>query len=130
MRRTRATGRPTDSELEILQVLWRRGASTVRDVHDELKDKTGTGYTTILKILQIMHTKGLVTRKDDQRTHIYAPAAPEKEAKQGLVRDLIDRAFEGSASDLVMRAIDAKRPNADELAEIRRALEELEKGEA
>jgi predicted transcriptional regulator len=130
MRRTRATGRPTDGELEILQVLWRRGPCTVRDVHDELKDKTGTGYTTVLKILQIMHTKGIVTRQDDQRTHIYAAAAPENEAKKTLVRDLIDRAFEGSASDLVMRAMDAKKPNATELAEIRRALEELEKGES
>lgn len=126
-RRSRTSGRPTDGELEILQVLWRRGPSTVREVHEELREQTGTGYTTILKLLQIMHVKGLVERKDDQRTHIYTASQEESKAKSGLVKDMIDRVFDGSASSLVMRAMDAKKPDKAELAEIRKALEELER---
>ncbi len=126
-RRSRSSGRPTDGELEILQVLWRRGPSTVREVHEELREQTGTGYTTILKLLQIMHVKGLVERKDDQRTHIYTAAQEESKAKSGLVQDMIDRVFDGSASSLVMRAMDAQKPDKAELAEIRKALEELER---
>ncbi len=121
-----STPRPTDAELAILRVLWRRGPSTVKEVHDELDRRSPTGYTTTLKQLQIMAEKGLVTRDESQRAHLYASHLPEEQTQSQLVGDLLDRAFEGSASRLVMRALSSRPASAEELAEIRDLLDQLE----
>ena len=115
--------RPTDAELAILRVLWRRGPSTVRQVHEELGEETG--YTTVLKLMQIMAEKGLVTRDESERTHVYKARLPEEETQKQLVTDLLERAFSGSASKLVMQALSAKKASAKELAEIRKLLNEI-----
>jgi BlaI family penicillinase repressor len=120
------TPRPTDAELAILRVLWRRGASTVKDVHEELARRFPAAYTTTLKQLQIMTDKGLVTRDESQRAHLYTARLPEEQTQSQLVGDLLDRAFEGSASRLVMRALAARPASAEELTEIRRLLDQLE----
>ena len=120
------TPRPTDAELAILRVLWRRGASTVKDVHEELARRFPAAYTTTLKQLQIMAEKGLVTRDESQRAHLYTTRLPEEQTQSQLVGDLLDRAFEGSASRLVMRALSSRPASAEELAEIRRLLDHLE----
>ena len=122
--------RPTDAELAILRVLWRRGPSTVRQVMDELNRQQPTGYTTVLKMLQIMTDKGLVEREEAGRLHIYKPAQTESETQRQLLSDLLDRAFNGSARQLVLQALSAKPAAPEELAEIRRLLDQLEKGEA
>lgn len=119
--------RPTPAELEILRALWRRGPSTVREVHEGLGRHTG--YTTVLKLLQIMADKGLVTRDEKERAHVYAARVPEAETQRQLVRDLLDRAFGGSAAKLVMHALSAKKTSAAEIARIRRLLDEIEGGE-
>jgi predicted transcriptional regulator len=119
--------RPTEAELAILRVLWERGPSTVRDVQQALKDQRGTGYTTALKLLQIMTEKGLVRRDDRQRTHVYEAVLPAEATQRQLVRDLLDRAFGGSARQLVMQALSAERASKADLAEIRKLLETLEK---
>jgi BlaI family transcriptional regulator, penicillinase repressor len=118
--------RPTDSELSILRVLWRLGPSTVRRVQEELNQNQTTGYTTVLKLLQIMNEKGLVNRDERERTHIYEAAVPEEETKQQLVTDLLKRAFGGSARQLVLHALSAKKASRKELAQIRRLLDEME----
>lgn len=118
--------RPTDAELAILRVLWRRGASTVKDVHEELARRFPAAYTTTLKQLQIMTDKGLVTRDESQRAHLYTARLPEEQTQSQLVGDLLDRAFEGSASRLVMRALASRPASAEELTEIRRLLDQLE----
>ena len=120
------TPRPTDAELAILRVLWRRGASTVKDVHEELARRFPAAYTTTLKQLQIMAEKGLVTRDESQRAHLYTARLPEEQTQGQLVGDLLDRAFEGSASRLVMRALASRPASAEELSEIRRLLDQLE----
>jgi predicted transcriptional regulator len=114
--------RPTDAELAILRVLWERGASTVRQVHDVLSRERPTAYTTALKLLQIMTEKGLVRRDETDRTHIYQARLTEEQTQRQLVRDLLDRAFAGSASKLVMQALAARRATPEELGEIRRLL--------
>ncbi len=116
--------RPTDSELAILRILWDRGPSTVRQVHDALADTRDTGYTTTLKLMQIMADKGLVRRNESARTHVYAAAAPEAHTQRQLVRDLVDRAFGGSAAALVMQALNAEGATPDELREIRKLLDD------
>ncbi|HEX8558779.1 MAG TPA: BlaI/MecI/CopY family transcriptional regulator [Pyrinomonadaceae bacterium] len=121
--------RPTDAELEILKVLWRRGPSTVREVFETLGESRTTGYTTVLKFMQIMAEKGLVVRDESERAHRYEPAAPEDETQRRLVGDLLRKAFDGSAKKLVMQALSAERASAEELDEIRRMLDELERGE-
>lgn len=121
-----ATPLPTDAELGILQVLWRRGASTVRDVKEELEREREVGYTTVLKLLQIMFEKGLVERDESERSHRYTAAVAETATERRLVGDLIDRGFSGSAGRLVLRALSARKASADELAEIRRLIDELE----
>ena len=126
--RSKTTVRPTDGELEILRVLWENGPSTVRDVHESLGDSRRTGYTTVLKLLQIMTEKGLVRRDETERAHVYEARAPREETEGVLVGDLLDRAFAGSASALVLRALSAKKTSAQELAQIRRLLDELEGG--
>jgi BlaI family transcriptional regulator, penicillinase repressor len=121
--------RPTDAELAILRVLWSRGPSTVRQVHEAISRERETGYTTVLKLMQIMTEKGLVERDESERTHVYQARFTQEATQQRLVSDLLDKAFDGSASQLVMRALEAKPASADELAQIRRLLDELEGGE-
>ncbi|HEY0170602.1 MAG TPA: BlaI/MecI/CopY family transcriptional regulator [Pyrinomonadaceae bacterium] len=121
--------RPTDAELEILKVLWRRGPSTVREVFETLGENKTTGYTTVLKTMQIMAEKGLVVRDESERAHRYEPAAREDETQRRLVGDLLRKAFDGSAKNLVLQALSTERATAGELDEIRRMLDELERGE-
>ncbi len=121
--------RPTDAELAILRVLWRRGASTVRQVYEELSQERELGYTTVLKLMQIMTEKGLVERDETERTHIYQARLTQEQTQQQLVGDLLEKAFGGSASQLVMQALAARPASADELAKIRQMLDELEGGE-
>lgn len=118
--------RPTDAELAILRVLWERGPSTVRDVHDELNRHTATGYTTVLKLLQIMTEKGLVVRDETQRAHIYESRYSEQKTQRQLLSDLVDRAFGGSSAKLVMQALSGRKTNPDELTAIRTLLDRLE----
>jgi len=118
--------KPTDAELGILRILWTRGPSTVRDVATEM-GREGA-YTTVLKLLQIMTEKQLVTRNETARTHIYAAAHSETQMQQHLVTDLLDRAFDGSAATLVMRALSAKKTSAKDLAEIRKLLKSKQGG--
>ncbi len=120
------TPRPTDAELAILRVLWRRGPSTVRQVHEDLERRSLTGYTTILKLLQIMTEKGLVERDESERAHVYVARLPEEQTLGQLVGDLLDRAFEGSSSRLVMRALESRPATREELSEIRRMLDLME----
>ena len=120
--------RPTDAELAILRVLWRRGPSTVRQVHEELNLISPAGYTTALKMLQIMTEKGLVSRDESERSHVYEAALPEEETQKQLVSDLLERAFGGSARQLVLHALSVKRTSRRELAQIRELLDELEGG--
>jgi len=120
--------RPTDAELEILNVMWDQGACTVRQVHDVLSQHRDMGYTTILKIMQIMFEKGLVTRDDSQRSHVYRARQKEQTTQRMLLTDLMSRAFGGSTEKLVMQALSAKKASKEELAEIRRLLNELEGG--
>ena len=123
------TPRPTDAELAILRILWRRGPSTVRQVHEDLERRSATGYTTVLKLLQIMTEKGLVERDESERAHVYAARLPEEQTLGQLVGDLLDRAFEGSSSRLVMRALESRPATREELAEIRRMLDSMEGGD-
>lgn len=118
--------RPTDAELAILRVLWNLGPSTVREVHDELTKSQTTGYTTVLKLMQIMTEKGLVTRDESQRAHVYRPHDSEQKTQRQLVGHLLDRAFEGNASKLVMQALSTQRASKDDLAAIRQLLDEIE----
>lgn len=122
----KATNRPTDAELGILRVLWQAGPSTVREVHAVLDKSTPTGYTTVLKQLQIMTDKGLVERDEAQRAHIYRAHSPREEVQRGLVGDLVDRAFNGSASQLVLQALSARPASARDVAAIRRLLDDME----
>jgi predicted transcriptional regulator len=125
---TRTPPRPTEAELEILRVLWERGPSTVRQVHEALAVARETGYTTTLKLMQIMADKGLVTRDESSRTHIYTPRASQESTQQQLVSDLVTRAFGGSAAELVLRALSAHTTSDDELAEIRKLIDEEREG--
>ena len=115
--------RPTDAELAILRILWDRGPSTVRQVHDILGLERQAAYTTALKTLQIMTEKGLVERDERDRTHIYRARLSEETTQRQLVRDLDDRAIGGSSSKLVMQALATKRASADELRDIRKAID-------
>ena len=121
--------RPTPAELEILRVLWERGPSTVREVHESFGRERATGYTTVLKLLQIMTEKGLVTRDEAARAHVYAARLPESDTQRQLVGDLLDRAFGGSALKLVMHALSARKASPGEIARIRRMLDDMEGGE-
>jgi BlaI family transcriptional regulator, penicillinase repressor len=120
--------RPTDAELEILRVLWQRGACTVREVQEALHQAKPTGYTTVLKMMQIMTDKGLVRRDERQRAHVYEPQLAREETQQQMVSDLLERVFNGSASSLVMQALATKKTSASELSEIRKMLDEVERG--
>src|SRR5580704_15138633 len=118
--------RPTDAELEILTVLWSRGATTVREVHETIAARKPTQYTTVLKTLQIMAEKGLVRRDETQRAHIYEAARPQEWTQQQLAGDLLQRAVKGSARSLLVGALAARKASKKELAEWRRRLEEGE----
>jgi predicted transcriptional regulator len=120
--------RPTAAELEILRALWSLGPSTVREVYERLNHTKPTGYTTVLKLMQIMAEKGLVARNEQQRAHVYEAACRQEDTQRQLVGDLVERAFGGSATQLVMQALAAKRATPEELAEIRRILDEFERG--
>ena len=122
----RQTPRPTDAELEILKVLWQRGPSTVREVHDVLNETKPTGYTTVLKLLQIMGEKGLVRRDEQQRAHVYEAELEQEQTERQLVGDMLERVFDGSAAKLVMRALATKKTNARVLTAIRQLLNEFE----
>jgi len=119
---------PTEAELAILNVLWERGPSTVREVTAALQKDRGTGYTTALKLLQIMTEKGLVKRDESTRTHIYQASRPAKATQGQLVTDLMQRAFGGSAHQLVMQALSSKQATRDELAEIQTLLDQMKRG--
>ena len=118
--------RPTDFELSILQVLWTRGSATVREVQEELAEQRHAGYTTVFKIMQIMAEKGLVERVEQGRAHVYRAAEPPEDSRRNLVGDLIEKAFGGSAGQLVLHALSAKPSSTEELVEIRKLLDELE----
>ena len=122
--------KPTDAELTILRALWRRHQATVREVADDLNETRRTGYTTVLKLLQIMTEKGLVTREEAGRAHVYTPSLTEEQTQGQLVRHLLDRAFDGSASRLVQRALAAAPADAEELSKIRRLLRDFERKNA
>ena len=121
---TRSPLKPTASELEILRVLWGRGPSTVREVHEALSEK---GYTTVLKLLQIMTTKGTVRRNETQRAHVYEVCLPAEQTKRQLAGDMLQRVFEGSASQHMMHALAGNKASRDEIEEIRRLLDEYER---
>jgi BlaI family penicillinase repressor len=122
--------RPTDAELEILTVLWSRGPATVREVHETIAARRPTQYTTVLKTLQIMAGKGLVRRDEKERAHVYEAAMPCEVTQRQLAGDLLTRAFNGSARSLMMGALSAKKASGKELAELRKLLDEYEKGTA
>ena len=121
----RFTPRPTDAELAILRVLWERGPSTVRQVHEALGEERETGYTTSLKLMQIMAEKGHVTRDESNRTHVYAAKLTRAETQSQLISDLIDRAFGGSAAALVLQALNSDATTPEEIAEIRKLIREF-----
>ena len=118
--------RPTDAELAILTVLWERGPSTVRDVHEMLSRTQATGYTTILKLMQIMTDKGLVVRDESQRAHVYEARYSEQRTQRQLLADLVDRAFGGSPAKLVMQALSGRKATTEELGALRDLLDRLE----
>ena len=124
---TRSPQKPTSSELEILRVLWARGPSTVREVHEALSEKKSLGYTTVLKLLQIMTAKGIVRRNETQRAHVYEAGLPAEQTKRQLAGDMLQRVFEGSASQLMMHALAGKRTSQEEIDEIRHLLDEYER---
>lgn len=127
----RDVSRPTDAELEILNVLWQRGASTVRDVHQAIsRTRPSVGYTTVLKLMQIMAEKELVRRDESQRAHVYEASLAREQTQRQLIGDLLERAFDGSATKLVMQALSAKKASAKELSTIRKMLDEFERGES
>ncbi len=119
--------KPTDSELEILQVLWLSGPSTVRHVNDRLSEQREIGYTTTLKLMQIMHEKGLVTRVEDGRTHIYTAVAQEGATQSALLDEFIEATFRGSAMKLVMQALGDHEASTHELDEIKALIAKIEK---
>lgn len=119
---------PSNSELAILHILWRKGPQTVRAVHDSLPRERDIGYTTVLKTMQLMAEKKLVTRDETERSHVYVAAVEEKSIKRRLVSDLLDRAFDGSAAELVMQALSDSPASAEDLKKIRQLLKENSRG--
>jgi BlaI family transcriptional regulator, penicillinase repressor len=123
------TFKPTESELDILSVLWENGPSTVRFVNDQISLKKLAGYTTTLKLMQIMHDKGMVDRVQDGRTHIYRAVAKQEEMQVRLLDRLLETAFSGSASKLVMQALGNHRTSEKELREIKDLIKKVEEGQ-
>jgi BlaI family transcriptional regulator, penicillinase repressor len=124
---TTANRKPTSSELEILHVLWERGPSTVREVHQTLNEKRPIGYTSVLKLMQIMTVKGTVRRNEEQRAHVYEAVQPEEKTKRDLALDVLQRVFDGSASELMMHALAGQKASKQEIDEMRRLLNEHER---
>ncbi len=120
--------RPTDAELEILTVLWSRGASTVREVHEAILERKPTQYTTVLKMLQIMLEKRLVLRDDSERAHRFAASQPQEWTQRQLAGDLLQRAFAGSASSLMLGALSAKKASKKELEAMKKLIEDMQGG--
>jgi predicted transcriptional regulator len=120
--------RPTDGELEILGILWHSGPSTVREIHARLSKTKDTGYTTVLKLMQIMTDKGLLLRENhpSANSHLYRPAHQQSQTQRQLIRDLLDRAFGGSTRSLILHALSSKKASKQELTEIRNLLDEIE----
>ena len=121
--------KPTDSELAILQELWKRGPSTVKVIHEALSAARDIGYTTALKLMQIMHEKGLLTREREGKTHIYQPAVSQEKIQNQLLNKLVDTAFQGSAMKLIMQALGNQNTSTDELTQIKSFIEKLEGGQ-
>lgn len=119
--------KPTESELEILQILWNKEQATVREVHEELSKNKDSGYTTTLKLLQIMFEKGLVTRDDSNKTHIYQPAVTRQKTQKQLLDKMINTLFAGSSTQLVLQALGNQKASKDELEEIQKYLDNLKK---
>lgn len=119
--------KPTVAELQILQVLWDRGPSTVREVHDALQEEKALGYTTVLKLMQIMTTKGLVRRNEDQRAHVYEAQQPAEKTKRQFAADMLERVFDGSARELMLHALATQRSTRQEIEELRNLLDEHER---
>ena len=121
--------RPSDGELRILNVLWKQGPSTVREVFGQIGEQAGVGYTTVLKVLQVMYEKVFVTRDDTARSHIYTANLSRDDVQEAVVDDLLGTVFDGSKKRLVMRILSQTKASPDELAEIRRVIAEMEKGD-
>lgn len=127
MTRNEVSPRPTDAELGILNVLWERGPSTVRDVHEALYRDEGAGYTTALKLMQIMHAKGLVLRDDSERAHVFRAAVSRERTQKRFVAEMVQRVFNGSPSQLVLQALGGRaKATREELDEIRALLDRIE----
>jgi len=118
--------KPTEKELEILQVIWKKGATSVKDVHEALGGEEVNGYTTILKLMQIMHEKGLVSRQKNGKLHLYKALQSQENTRQQMLDKMIDTVFHGSAAQLIMSALGNKKSSKEELDEIRRYLDNLE----
>ena len=121
------TPKPTASELEILHVLWERGPATVREVHDALAARKPIGYTSVLKLMQIMTAKGTLRRNEEQRAHVYEAVQPAEKTKRQLAMDVLERVFDGSASDLMMHALAGQKASKEEIEEMRRMLSDYER---
>jgi BlaI family transcriptional regulator, penicillinase repressor len=121
--------KPTESELEILQILWQKGSATVREVHEDLARVKDVGYTTTLKLMQIMHEKGLVRRDESMRTHVYQPAVNKEKTQKHLLNKMIDSLFGGSSTQLVLQALGSgdQQVSAEELAQIQQLIDNLKK---
>ena len=126
MMMTKKTPHPTDSELEILQLLWQKGASSVRNINDILNEKRAVGYTTTLKMMQIMLEKGLVNRNEDQRTHIYSAAVQEQDTQKKLLDNFVASAFRGASMKMVIQALGNHDASKEELNEIKALIKEIE----
>jgi BlaI family transcriptional regulator, penicillinase repressor len=124
---THFSRKPTASELEILHVLWERGSSTVREVHQALSEKRPIGYTSVLKLMQIMTTKGSLRRNEQQRAHVYEAVQPAEKTKRQLALDVLQRVFDGSASQLMMHALADRKGSKEEVEELRRLLNDYER---
>lgn len=120
--------KPTEAELEVLEILWENGPATVRQVNDRVNQRRETGYTTTLKIMQIMHNKGMLRRKEDGRMHIYQALLEEQATRQRLLDNFLETSFRGSAANLAMQALGNGAPTKDELKQIRQLLDQLEGG--
>ncbi|MDR7131206.1 putative transcriptional regulator [Algoriphagus sp. 4150] len=118
--------KPTESELEILSLLWEMKKASVRQIHERLAETKDTGYTTTLKTMQNMHAKGMVSRNETQRTHVYSPATNQRDTQKSLLKNLVTTAFGGSAQKLVLQALGEENPSKEELDEIRAFLDQLE----
>ena len=127
---SKKTIKPTEKELEILQILWEKEAVSVKDVHEALGGEAANGYTTILKLMQIMHEKGLATRQKNGKLHLYKAVASQEKTQQQILTKMIDTVFQGSAAQLVMSALGNNKSSREELQEIKKYLEKLEGGKS